>query len=166
MLATAPPYPTERSDNVESPRIDWETFNQVEEGWDRQCRPNWRRFLRACAVALLDRLPPEAGAWVAAADRYEQGTLSDADLAQVREQACRFTRAREATASQAELCGLSVAMYRLFPLKEDWRRDEYDQTCNFIESGIVAGMSNALLNQLLREHFPSAFEKRPWWRFW
>ena len=155
-----------RECTVETPRIDWETFNRVEERWDRRCRPNWQKFLRACAVALLDRLPPEASDWVAEADRYEKGEHSEPVLTQVREQACRFCRDRESTASKAELCGLYVAKYRLHQPKADWPREEFDQTCNFIEDCIDAGISNELMNQLLWEHFPSAFEKLPWWRIW
>jgi hypothetical protein len=154
-----------KEQTVESPRIDWDAFDQLEERWDRRRRPNWRRFLRACAVALLDRLPPEAGQWVAEADRYEKGELSEREIAQVRDEACRFCSARRATASAAEMCGLQVAKYRLHPLKHDWVRDEYDQTCNFIIDCAQAGLSSEFLSQLVREHFPSAFEKRSWWRF-
>ncbi len=95
------------------------------------------------------------------------GERSEAERAQVLDRACRFCREREAAAaSEAEMCGLYVAKYRLHPHKADWLSEEYDETCNFIDDCIGAGMDNEFLNQLIREHFPSAFEKRPWWRFW
>ncbi len=168
-------YPTVQSQSLSATRlpepsidptsIDWEDFAQVENHWDHRCQKNWRKFLRACAVELLDRLPPEAVEWMAQADRCEASERYAGELVYLRERAWEFYRAQQPAANEAQLCALYVAMYRLLPLKEDWLQDD-DQTCNFVECCLVAGMRNERLNRLLREHFPSAFERRPWWRFW
>ena len=147
-------------------RLNWDALAQVEENWDRRCRKNWPKFLRACAVALLDRLPPEAAEWIAEADRFENGERSKRQWIEARQRAWQSYNARLDSATHAERCALYVALYRLLPHKADWPTEEYCETCNFIECCFVAGITNEVLSRLFREHLPSAFEPRPWWKFW
>lgn len=140
----------------------WKAFDRVEWRWHGRCPPTWRKFLRACAVVLLDRLPKEATDWLAEADRFEQGQLSDQELTLARERALRYHDAGRTSMTEADLNGLWIVMARMWPESEQW---DFEAEC-FIQSCIEAEIDIGLLVQLLHEHFPSAFARRPWWRFW
>lgn len=102
--------------------------------------------------------------WMAEADRYEQGELSEREATAARVSACKFLDARKSDASKAELEGMLVIMSRLWPDEDRAHWDNEGE--EFIYKCIEAGLDYTLLIELLHEHFPSAFVRNPWWRFW
>ena len=97
----------------------------------------WRAFLRDCSLLLLPALPPEAAAWVEAADEFDAGRLGADDLTAVRVAAWQFHDARRGTSPAAELSGLRAVMYRLWPLSGgDWCESAWHLLHFLVEAGL------------------------------
>ena len=111
----------------------------------------WRGFLRDCALLLLPRLPPAAAGWVATADEFDAGRLSAESLTGARVEAWRFHNAQQAIRSAAELSGLRVVMYRLWPPGADrWWRESAWHFLHFLRT---AGCAEEQWWLLLRARF-------------
>ena len=113
----------------------------------------WRAFMRDCAVPLLATLPQDAGDWVAAADEFEAGRLSEAALTQCRVRAWTLHDAIQNSPQRPTslLSGLQVAMYRLWPTSDDW----YVEAVYFLEACREAGLKDEFLLGMLRERIAS-----------
>jgi hypothetical protein len=111
----------------------------------------WRAFLRDCALLLLPGLPPEASAWVGAADDFETGRLDADGLTVVRVQAWQFHDSRRDTSPLAELSGLRAVMYRLWP---PYSPDSWHEAAGyFLEFCEEAGLGRERWWPLLRARF-------------
>jgi len=109
----------------------------------------WRSFVRACSLLLLPRLPAEARAWVEAADAYEAGRSSPAELTAVRVLAWRHLEHH--AAPLAEHSGLRAVMHRLWPdIGGDW----YESALHFVDCCEDAGLLVEQWGSLLRDQFP------------
>lgn len=110
----------------------------------------WRSFARACSHRLAD-LPPEAQAWIASADDYDEGRITADQLTAIRE-ADRFFDERFEQATLEERAALCAAMHRLWP-KLDSDPDEWQDTAwYFLNWCATAGVEEPILIELLRDH--------------
>ena len=107
-------------------------------------------FARACSL-LLQGLPPEAQAWIVAADEYDAGQLRADGLRAIRQDASRVFTARFEQATVAERGALSAAMHRLWPELDP---DGWHSTAwYFLHWCAGAGVEETTLVELLRRHF-------------
>lgn len=118
----------------------------------------WRAFLRACSLELLPRLPAEARAWFDAADAYEAGRASPAELTAVRVLAWRHVDRR--AGSLAGQSGLRAVMHRLWP-DIDGGGDWYESALHFLDCCEDAGLPAEQWGPLLRERFPELADDSP-----
>jgi hypothetical protein len=110
----------------------------------------WRSFARACTHRLAD-LPPEARAWIASADEYDEGRITADQLTAIRK-ADRFFDERFEQATLEERAALSATKHRLWP-KVDSDPDEWHYTAwYFLHWCASAGVEEPILVELLREH--------------
>ena len=116
---------------------------------DPDFQKSWRSFARACSQRLTG-LPPEAQAWIAAADDYDDGRITADQLTAVRE-ADRFFDERFEQATVEEQGALSAAKHRLWTeLDPDgWHSSAW----YFLHWCASAGVEEPTLVKLLRQNF-------------
>jgi hypothetical protein len=109
-------------------------------------------------LLLLPSLPPEASEWVAAADEFEAGRLDADGLTAERARAWQFHDGRRDTSPPAELSGLRVAMYRLWPPDASYCWDE--SAWHFLHFCDEAGLREEQWWPLLRARFGSILSRQ------
>ena len=137
----------------------WDALDVLE---DHDAEPDfegrWRGFLRDCSLLLLPALPPEAAAWVAAADEFEAGRLGVDGLTAARVGAWQFHDARRDTSPESELSGLRAVMYRLWPPDG---RDWHEAAWYFLHFAERAGVRADRWWPLLRARFTAVLGEAP-----
>lgn len=131
----------------------WDSLDVLEQHVrDPDFSERLRVFLRACSILLLPRLPVEAIEWVAAADEFEKGNLTEGEVTNVRVKAIRFHDARRESSPKSELSGLWAILYRLWPKHDIVHWDE--AACHFLHLCEDAGLPQEQWWPLLRDAFP------------
>jgi hypothetical protein len=100
----------------------------------------------------LAGLPPEAQAWIASADEYDEGRITADQLTAVRE-ADRYFGERFEKATVEERGGLSAAKHRLWPELDSRPEGWHSTAWYFLHWCAGAGVEEPILVELLREHF-------------
>src|SRR5205823_5579132 len=110
------PLPLPRSIRISTITDPWDALDVLEGHVnDPDFFKRWREFLRACCVLLVPALPPEAHSWIGAADDFDGGRLTGAELTEVRVRAWHFHDSRRDSSPNCELSGLRAVMCRLWP---------------------------------------------------
>lgn len=118
---------------------------------DPDLQKAWRYFARACSHRLTG-LPPEAQAWIAAADEYDDGRITADQMHAIRE-ADRFFSERFEQATVEERGALSAAMHRLWAELDTDPEGWHYTAWHFLHWCAGAGVEEPMLVELLREHF-------------
>jgi hypothetical protein len=111
----------------------------------------WRQFLASTEKLLLPQLPSEASQWLAAADSFDEGRLSNKEIEAIRVSALRFIDARRSHSTEAVLNGLHAVIWRLWP--PDSLSDWYEAAWHFLQYCSDAGLAEASLLALLTDAF-------------
>jgi hypothetical protein len=138
--------------SINDPFDPWDALEILE---NRAQHPDffgrWRAFARACSHAV-PKLPAKARGWIAVADRYEDGRITEDQLTKVRDKAWTYLKAsRAAFARSDRLPGLSMAWLRLWP---DHDADHWYETAHyFLTDCEAAGLSVTIWWPLLQSSF-------------
>ncbi len=108
-------------------------------------------FARACSHRLQG-LPPDAQAWIAIADDYDDGRISAEQMTAVRE-ADRFFSQRFDQATVEERGALSAAYHRLWAELDTYPDNWHSTAWYFLHWCAGAGVKEPILVELLRENF-------------
>jgi hypothetical protein len=115
---------------------------------DPDFQMRWREFARACNHLLRD-LPPEAEAWIAAADEYDAGRLRVGELTDIRERMSGAFKTLFEAAPVEGRAALSAAGHRLWPELDP---DSWHETAwYFLNWCATAGIEEVALIDLLRQ---------------